>query len=157
MSDTEFCYTFEAAIEMAIELENAGFRHYLGAMRKVGDKGAQEILRENALDELNHKYKLERALLDGKLTGGELLTEPIPAMRIDYDFSKEDLASDAGMRGAMIYAIHMEKGAVDFYRKAAKSCAAAPMGGVFTQLVEEESRHLKKLEAYYEKHFMSEG
>ncbi|MCC6143287.1 MAG: ferritin family protein [Candidatus Hydrogenedentes bacterium] len=155
MSKNDVCYTFEAAIESAIEMENAGFRHYLAAMRKVSDKGAQEILRENALDELNHKYRLEMALLDGKLTGGEMLTEPIQAMHIDYAFSKDDLVSDAGMRGAMIYAIHMEKGAVDFYSRAAKACASAPMAGVFTQLIEEESRHLKKLEAYYEKHFMS--
>ena len=35
------CYTFEAAIEMAVKMEDEGFRHYLDAMRVVKNKGAR--------------------------------------------------------------------------------------------------------------------
>ena len=61
MSDDQVCYTFDAALEMAIEMENEGFRHYLAAIRQVSNKGARELLRENALDELDHKQQLETA------------------------------------------------------------------------------------------------
>ncbi len=30
----EVCYTFEAAVEMAVKMEDEGFRHYLEAIRK---------------------------------------------------------------------------------------------------------------------------
>ena len=62
----QVCYTFEAAIEMAIKMEDEGFRHYLAAIRKVRNKGAREILRDAALDELEHKHELEKALVEGK-------------------------------------------------------------------------------------------
>ena len=31
----QVCYTFEAAIEMAVQMEDQGFRHYLAAIRTV--------------------------------------------------------------------------------------------------------------------------
>ena len=84
MSDDQVCYTFDAAVEMAIKMEDEGFRHYLAAIRSVSNKGAREILRENALDELNHKHQLEKALLDGRMAGGEELDKPIPTMHLEY-------------------------------------------------------------------------
>ena len=69
MSENQVCYTFDAAVEMAIEMENEGFRNYLDAIRKVTNKGAREILRDNALDELEHKNRLEKALLETLVFG----------------------------------------------------------------------------------------
>ena len=77
MSDNQVCYTFDAAVEMAIQMEEEGFRHYLAAIRQVTNKGARELLRENALDELNHKHQLEKALLDGQMSGGGDLDQPV--------------------------------------------------------------------------------
>ena len=70
MSNDQVCYTFEAAIEMAVKMEDEGFRHYLAAIRTVRNKGAKEILRDAALDELDHKHQLEKALLEGSMGGG---------------------------------------------------------------------------------------
>jgi rubrerythrin len=58
MDENNVCYTFEAAVEMAVKMEDEGFRHYLAAIRKVQNKGAREILKEAALDELDHKLQL---------------------------------------------------------------------------------------------------
>ena len=80
MSDNQVCYTFDAAVEMAIKMEDEGFRNYLAAIRQVTNKGAREILRENALDELNHKQMLEKALLDGRMDGGDSLDQPVPTI-----------------------------------------------------------------------------
>ena len=39
------CYTFEAAVEMAVKMEDNGFRNYLRAMTKVKDGRAKMFLR----------------------------------------------------------------------------------------------------------------
>ncbi|MBI5485486.1 MAG: ferritin family protein [Deltaproteobacteria bacterium] len=157
MSTDQFCYTFDAAVEMAIKMEEEGFRTYLAAIRQLTNKGAKELLRDNAIDELNHKYQLEKALLDGRMEEGEGLDQPIPTMRLDYIFKKEELGPQSGVREALIYAIHLEKGAVDFYGKVSDGCAGAPMGKLFAQLHKEESQHLQALEDLYEQHFMTEN
>ena len=157
MSTDQFCYTFDAAVEMAIRMEEEGFRTYLSAVRQLTNKAAKELLRDNALDELNHKHQLEKALLDGRMDGGEGLDQTIPTMHLDYIFKKQELGPQSGVREALIYAIHLEKGAVDFYGKVSDGCAGAPMGKLFAQLHKEESRHLQALEDLYEQHFMTEN
>jgi len=157
MSADHFCYTFDAAVEMAIKMEEEGFRTYLSAIRQLTNKGAKELLRDNALDELNHKHQLEKALLEGRMEGGDGMEQPIPSMRLDYIFKKEELGPQSGVRESLIYAIHLEKAAVDFYGRVSDGCAGAPMGKLFTQLHKEESRHLHTLEDLYEKHFMTEN
>jgi len=157
MNKDQVCYTFDAAVEMAIEMENESFRTYLGAIRQLQDKGARELLRENALDELEHKHQLEKALLDGRMEAGDAMDQPIPTMHLDYVLKKQELGPGSGVREALVYAIHLEKGAVDFYSKVASGCSGAPMGKLFTQLFKEESQHLQSLEDLYEKHFMTEN
>ena len=157
MENDQVCYTFDAALEMAITMEEEGFRHYLSAIRLLTNKGAKDLLRENALDELDHKHQLEKALLDGRMDGGDDLDTPIPTMHLDYVLKKQELGSHSGVREALIYAIHLEKGAVDFYGRVSSGCAGAPMGKLFAQLLQEESRHLQTLEDLYEKHFMTEN
>ena len=157
MDNDLVCYTFDAALEMAITMEEEGFRTYLAAIRQLTNKGAKDLLRGNALDELNHKHQLEKALLDGRMDGGDDLDQPIQTMHLDYVFKKQELSPQSGVREALIYAIHLEKGAVDFYGKVSGGCAGAPMGKLFAQLHREESRHLQALEDLYEQHFMTEN
>jgi len=157
MSNDQFCYTFDAALEIAIKMEEDGFRAYLSAIRQLTHKGAKELMRDNALDELNHKHQLEKALLDGRMEGGEVLNQTIPTMRLDYIFKKEELGAHSGVREALIYSIHLEKATVDFYGKVSDGCAGAPMGKLFAQLYKEESLHLQSLEDLYEKHFLTEN
>lgn len=153
----QVCYTFEAAVEMAVKMEEEGFRHYLEAIRKVKNKGAKEVLREAALDELEHKHQLEKALLDGSMAGVEELTRPVPTMNLDYVLVKKELTPDSDAREAMAYAIHLEKGSIDFYQRMSQGCAGAPMAPVFARLLADESKHLQSLEDLYEQHFLPEG
>ncbi len=151
------CYTFEAAIEMAIQMEAEGFRHYLDAMRKVKNKHAREMLREAALDELHHKFELEKALVEGAIEGEHVLERPVPTMNLDYVLKTKELSPNADVREALAYAIHLEKGALDFYRKMTQGCSGAPMASIFERIGNDESRHLKSLEDLYEEHFMTEN
>jgi rubrerythrin len=152
----QVCYTFEAAVEMAITMENDGFRHYLTAMRTVANKGAREILKEAALDELEHKHQLEKALAEGQMDMAGL-HQAVPTMNLDYVLAKKELNPQSDAREALAYAIHLEKGSIDFYRRMAQGCAGAPMGNLFERLLADESRHLQALEDMYEQHFLTEN
>jgi len=151
----QVCYTFEAAVEMAVQMENEGFRHYLQALRRVKNKGAREVLKDAALDELDHKHQLERALVEGHVEG-HTLDQPMPTMNLGYILEKKELGPDADARQALAYAIHLEKGSLDFYRRMSQGCAGAPMAVLFDRIANDESRHLQALEDLYEKHFLTE-
>lgn len=153
----EVCYTFEAAVEMAVKMEDEGYRHYLEAIRKVQNKGAREILRDAALDELEHKHQLEKALVEGNMRADGELTKPVPTMNLKYVLAKKELKPDSDAREALAYAIHLENGSIDFYKRLASGCAGAPMANVFQRLLADETRHLQALEDLYEQHFLPEG
>jgi rubrerythrin len=152
----QVCYTFEAAIEMAVKMEEEGFRNYLQALRTVKNPAAKEVLKDAALDELNHKHHLEKALVEGEVEG-HALDRPVPTMNLDYMLQTKTLRPDAGPREALAYAIHLEKGALEFYRAMAAGCTGAPMGNLFDQIANDESRHLQALEDLYEEHFLTEN
>ena len=151
------CYTFEAAVEMAVKMEDEGFRHYLDAIRIVKSKAAKEILKDAALDELEHKHQLEKALLEGNMGTGEAMSRPVPTMNLDYVLKTREIRPDSDAREALAYAIHLEKGSIDFYTRMAQGCAGAPMAKLFDRLLADESRHLQSLEDLYEEHFMTEN
>ena len=153
----DVCYTFEAAIEMATKMEDEGFRAYLAALRIVKDKAARQIFKEAALDELEHKHQLEKTLVDGEMKGGAGLQQPVPTMNLDYVLAKRELHAGSDAREALAYAIHLEKGSIEFYEKMSRGCEGAPMAVLFKQMLADESRHLQELEDLYERHFMAEN
>ncbi len=151
------CYTYEAAIEKAIEMEEEGFRSYLNAIAKVTDRQAKAILREAAIEELNHKQSLEMALLDGHDQNAAEFHQEIPSMNLNYVFEQKEIAPGADARTALAHAIYLEKCAVDFYKRLMSGCEGAPMAKLFQRLLADESRHLSSLEDFYEKHFLTEN
>ena len=153
----DVCYTFEAAIEMATKMEDEGFRAYLAALRIVKDKAARQIFKEAALDELEHKHQLEKALIEGEMKGGAGLHKPVPTMNLDYVLAKRELHEKSDAREALAYAIHLEKGSIDFYQRMSKGCEGAPMAVLFEQMLADETRHLQALEDFYECYFMAEN
>jgi rubrerythrin len=155
--DAQVCYTFEAAVEMAAQMEEEGFRHYLDAIRKVKNRGAQEILKEAALDELEHKHQLEKALVEGSMGDGNTLSRPVPTMNLGYVLAKKELSPNSDAREALAYAIHLETGSIDFYKRMASGCSGAPMATLFEKLLADESRHLQSLEDLYDQHFLTEN
>ena len=60
MTSQNVCYTFEAAVEMAIKMENEGFRHYLEAIRKVQNNQSREADYQpgNFFDKLHRALEL---------------------------------------------------------------------------------------------------
>lgn len=154
--DEKVCYTIYGALEMAVQMENDGFRHYLTALQLVKNQGARLILRDAALDELEHKHQLEKALVEGQLVE-HALDHPIPTMDLDYLLVKKELRPDSDAREVLVYAIHLEKESLEFYRRMAQGCAGAPMATLFEKIANDESRHLRELEDLYEQHFLTEN
>lgn len=152
----DVCYTFEAAIEMAAQMEEEGFRSYLAALRIVKDRAARQIFKEAALDELEHKHQLEKWLVEGEMKGADL-QQAVPTMNLDYVLAKRELRADSDAREALAYAIHLEKGSIEFYQKMSQGCEGAPMAVLFKQMLADETRHLQALEDLYECHFMAEN
>jgi rubrerythrin len=123
----------------------------------VQNKGAREILKEAAVDELGHKHRLEKALVEGYMANPEEMTRPVPTMNLDFVLAKKELRPDSDAREALIYAIHLEKVSIDFYKRMSQGCAGAPMASLFERLLADESRHLQALEDIYEVHFLPEN
>ncbi len=157
MSEQNACYTFEAAVELAVKMEDEGFRNYLEAIRKVQNKGARELLRDAALDELEHKHQLEKALVEGTMESPEEMRRPVPTMNLSYILAKKDLQPGSDAREVLVYAIHLEKSSIDFYQRMVQGCSGTPMVALFERLRGDESRHLQSLEDMYEEYFLPQG
>ncbi|NOY12999.1 MAG: ferritin family protein [Deltaproteobacteria bacterium] len=151
------CYTYEAALEKAIVMEEEGFRNYLHAIQIVKDRQAKAILRDAAAEELTHKNKLEMALLEGYDKNAEEMHKEVSTMNLNYVFKQQEIAADADARTSLAYAIHLEKSAVDFYQRLLDGCEGAPMAPLFKRLLMDEKRHLKNLEDFYERYFLTEN
>ena len=157
MDNGESCYTFGAAIELAIKMEEGTFRHYLEAIGIVKNKSAREILRGFALDELEHKQAIERALVEGRMGDEGQMKRPVTTMGFDYVLARKALSPDSDIREVMAYAIHLEKEAVDFYRRMTEGCAGAPMAGMFEKLLADAGRHIQAIEDLYEAKFLADN
>lgn len=157
MTGGSSCYTFDAAMELAITMEEQSFRHYLEAIRTVQNRNAREILRGFALDELEHKHAIERSLLEGRMGDANEMKRPVTTMGLDYVLTRKALSPDSDIREAMAYAIHLEKEAVEFYRRMAEGCAGAPMAGMFGRLLVDERRHVQAIEDLYEAKFLADN
>lgn len=150
------CFTLEAALEHAVEMENGIFTDFLSTIQAVKNQAAKDILREAALGKLQEKHQLERALLEGNIEGMEL-HDSVPTMSLDAHYGKKSLHADADAREALAYAVHLVTAAVDYYKKMANACEGAPMSEVFARISADQTTLLQALEDTYEEHFLTEN
>jgi rubrerythrin len=151
-----YCYTLEGALEKAIEEEQHSLEVYRQALKRIEDPQAKEMLKELALEELEHKHILEKALLGETIALHERGESTGPSMNLTYFLKEKTLDEKSSAQDVMIYAIHDEKRSVDFYRQMAAQCKEAPMGELFSKIERQEMIHLTKLEETYEKLYMGQ-
>lgn len=154
METEEVCYTREVALEKAIEMESSSFEAYKAAYLKVQERQARDLLKDLALDELRHKYTLEKAIFEDMVVLHADGKDEGPSMRLTMFLEEKPLTQGATDQDVMIHAIHDEKRAVDFYKNMAEQCGGAPMEQMFRKLWEEEENHLARLETLYESIYM---
>jgi rubrerythrin len=156
METEHVCYTKEAALEKAIEMEAASFETYKKAYFKAKDRVAKDLLKDLALDELKHKYTLEKAFFEETVQLHDSGMNEGPSMNLTLLIQEKPLDESATDQDVMAFAIHDEKRAVDFYGNMAEQCGDAPMGGMYSRLREDELNHLARLEELYERHYMKD-
>ncbi len=156
MATEEVCYTREAALEKAIEMETNSFQVYKEAYLRSKDRRAKDLLRDLALDELRHKYTLEKAFFEETAALHEAGYKQGPSMKFDLLLEEKPLSEQPDEQDVFIYSIHEEKRAVDFYKNMSQQCAGAPMEQMFGRLAEDEEGHLTRLEELYESLYMKE-
>lgn len=153
----DVCYTLEVALEKSIMMEEKAFRNFIHAIQLVEDRQAKAILTEAAKEELDHKYKLEKVLLEGYDKDAAAMKKELPTMNLNYVFEQKSISADANARESLAYAINLEKREIDFYRALIHGCEGAPMVSLFQELLADETRHLQILEDFYEKYFLAEN
>jgi rubrerythrin len=144
------CYTREEALEKAIEVEAKSFEVYKKAYLKSKNRLAKDLLRDLALDELRHKYVLERAFFEETVLLHESGSREGTTIKFSVLFEEKSLKEHSSEQEVMLYAIHDKKRAVDSYKSMADQCGGAPMEEMYRRLVLDEEGHLARLEALYE-------
>jgi rubrerythrin len=156
MENEEVCYTKEAALEKAIEMEMKSFQTYKKAYMKIREPRVKNLVKDLALEELEHKYILEKAYFEETVALHEEGMKEGPSMKLSLLLKEKPLEDDADDQDVMIHAIHDEKRAVDFYKKMADQCGGAPMEEMFIRLFHDEEAHLVRLEEIYESIYMKD-
>jgi rubrerythrin len=155
-SKKDFCLTREAALEKAIELEHQSFAMYLKAYKIVKNAQAKKLLKELALDELEHKHSLEKAFFEDTVVLHDESYSKGPSMKLSLFIQETPLLEDSSPQDVLAYAIHDEKRSIDFYAEISQQCKGAPMEQIFNRLREDETGHLAQLEEFYEKSYMQQ-
>ncbi len=156
MASEEVCYTREVALEKAIGMEAESFTTYKNVYFQVNDRRAKDLVRDLALDELRHKYTLEKAFFEESVALHDTGAGAGPTMNLSLLLQDKPLGEKATDQDVMIHAIHDEKRAVEFYRGMSEQCSGAPMGEMFKRLHRDEEDHLARLETLYESIYMKE-
>jgi rubrerythrin len=150
------CDTLEGALEKAIQSEQNSFEVYRKALKTIENPHARMILKDLALEELEHKHILEKGLIGETLALHDKGEATGPSMNLTAFLMEKPLDSNASAQEVMIYAIHDEKRSVEFYKQMATQCGGAPMEEVFSKLHHQEEIHLTRLEETYEKLYLSQ-
>jgi len=141
-------------LEKAIEMEAKSFDVYRKAYSDSKNRVAKDLLKDLALDELRHKYVLEKAFFEETILLHDSGMRQGPSMKFSLLFEERPLKADATEQDVMLYAIHEEKRAVDFYKNMASQCSGAPMEAMYRRLSEDEEAHLARLEEVYESAYL---
>jgi len=157
MEYEDVCYTREVALEKAIEMEKKSFKTYREAYLKINEPRIKKLVKDLALEELEHKYILEKAYFEETVSLHDEGGSEGPSMNLARLLVERPLGADADDQEVMIHAIHDKKRIVDFYQKMISQCAGAPMEKMFKKLSAEEENHLYRLEEMYEGLYMPDN
>ncbi len=157
MEHEEVCYTREVALEKAIEMEMKSFQTYKEAYLKILDPRIKDLVKNLALEELEHKVILEKAYFEETVVLHQEGMANTPSMKLSLMLKEGPLGKDANDQEVMIHAIHDKKRFVDFYQNMMTQCAGAPMENMFKKLTKEEENHLARLEEMYEDVYLKDN
>ncbi len=148
------CYTREFGLEKAVEMEMNRFRAYKNDYLNNHDRLAKDLLKDHALDELKHKYTLEKAVFEETVLLHDTGYSEGPTYNLNLPTIEKPLSESADAVDVIRYAIQDEKRTVVYYRTMVEQCKGAPMAAIFKQVARDEEDHLARLERLYEDGYM---
>jgi len=137
-------------------LEGNSFSFYKTAYQRVQNPDAKTLIKELALEELEHKYALEKAFFEEVVNLHDRGLMEAPSMKFAIFLEERPLGETSTSQDVLTYAIHDEQRSVDFYKNFFAQCTGAPMEDLFKRLSREEEKHLARLEELYERLYLPE-
>jgi len=139
----------EDVISYAIGREEDALKMYIDLAGKIRNPQIKKVLQDFAVEELQHKQKLQFELLNiGKTSPISTEITIITPDEADID---QDSLIDIEYSDALIVAIKKEEIAFKIYSELASKVKNYELKNVFYQLAEEEVRHKLRFEVEYEK------
>ena len=151
------CYTREGALRKVIELLQKNFEAYLKAYHLSNDQQARELIKQLALEEIDHKCILEKALFGETISFHDDTAKDELIVKLPHNLKEKPLDENSTPPDVLLYAINEKKRSVVFYATMAFNCADAPMEHLFKKLLKEETNHLSRLEKLYENTCMTDS
>ncbi len=146
--------SIDEAIEFAIGKEQEAYDFYTDWSKKLEHEAIQQVFREFAVEELRHRDMLT----DVKEGKRELKKDQkVQDLKITDYFVEVKPSEDLSYQDALQLAIQRERGSIELYGHLAESSGAEDLAGLFSSLVEEETKHKMRLETIYDDNFLKEG
>jgi len=144
--------TLKEALFLALDKEKKANELYLQFRGKVKDGAAKALLQQLADQEMGHWKMIREALDSGSVEGIGAKASGRDIRVSDYMVEIE-LTPDSSPQDIMVFAMQMEKKAMDFYGGLLDQYRGTGLEALFSRLVREETRHKEILEKEYEEHF----
>lgn len=144
--------TLKDALLFAMDKEKKANELYLLFRGKVRDDAARALLQELADQEMGHWKMIREALDSGAIEGIGAKAKGRDIQVSDYMVEIE-LTPDSSPQDIMVFAMQMEKKAMDFYGGLLDQHRGTDLETLFSRLAREEMRHKEILEKEYEEHF----
>ncbi len=144
--------TLKDALLFAMDKEKKANEMYMLFRGKVKDDGAKALLKELADQEMGHWKLIREALDSGSVEGIGAKAKGRDIQVSDYMVEIE-LTPDSSPQDIMVFAMHMEKKALDFYTGLRDQYRGTGLEDLFGRLAREEMRHKEILEKQYAERF----
>lgn len=144
--------TLKDALTYAMDKEKNAHELYLLFRGKVKDDAAKALLKELADQEMGHWKMIREALESGSIEGvGAKAKGRDP--QVSDTMVEIELTPNSSPQDIMVFAMQMEKKALDFYGSLRDRYRGTDLEALFSRLALEEMRHKEILEKEYEQHF----
>jgi rubrerythrin len=141
-------------LNAAIDDECAAYELYASTASRTDEPAARELLLELAEEEKRHRELLEEvqpALADA------FQPESRPDMKLSDHLQERPLSEDSDLQDVVIYAMHREQQARDFYARMSLAMPDRDLSRLFHNLSVMENAHKARLEEFYEQAFLRES
>jgi rubrerythrin len=139
--------TVDEILKWAIEREDASYKVYKGILDKIEDPGAKAMVSQLAKEELGHKAVL-KGMDPSKLR--DLHPKKIQDLRIAEYLKDRTVTEVSSLQDVLVFAMKREKEAHEFYVRLAEAVSDPEVKNLLEVLAEEELRHKRDVEAFYD-------